>query len=510
MNSIQEVSKEFLTASFARLRTNFLKGDTLSIAHRRFTLQTLKTVLKTREADLDEAVYKDLGLNSFYSYMTGTMNAITEINLALRKLDKWTSPIPRETPLTMFPSQIYETQEPLGTVLVIGAWNYPLATTLLPVISAIAAGNCVIAKPSEQAPNTSRVISEIMNSLDSNYYMGVEGGVQTSVTLNKLPFDLIVFTGGTTTGKFVMKDAADNLSRLVLELGGKNPTIIDHNANLDLAAKRIANMKFMNCGQTCVTADLVWVCKSVKTEFIKLFIKHVKLIHSVDAKNSPDYSLIINENHAKRILKFLEGQTDNIVYQFGVPDVKNRFIPPTIIVDPSRDSLLMKEEVFGPVFPILEFDNFKDVLNSIKAGDKPLGIYYFGDESSQNFIDLKNETSSGSLIANDLAINYLAFSGGFGGVGGSGVGKIRGFEGFQCCSNQKIVIERSRSSFMDLPMRYAPTSIANLKKMKFVGEYLSCYTFQDFTYYLKIILWAVLFFLLAYFLVNRGIVVINL
>lgn len=509
MTGFIESSKEHLNSQFLKLKTNFLKGETLSISHRRFILQTLKDLIQSRETDLDEAIKKDLGLNSFFSYLTGSMNIIVEINLALKNLQNWTKPVKKETPLLLFPAQINEVNEPLGTVLIIGAWNYPLATSLLPFISAVAAGNCVILKPSEQAPHSAKIICEIINLLNQNFYIGIEGGIQTSVTLNKMAFDLIVFTGGTVTGKFIMKDASDNLCKLLLELGGKNPTIIDINANLDLAAKRIVNMKFMNCGQTCVTADLVFVSKSHKTEFINLLIKYIKQLFTVDAQNSVDYSKIISEFHAKRLMKFLDNQKDKIVFQAGVPDPANRFIPPTLVVDPSLDSLLMKEEIFGPILPIIEFDNIREVINYIKGIDKPLGIYYFGDESSQNFKDVKNETSSGALVSNDLGVNYLAFSGGFGGVGPSGVGKIRGLEGFKYCSNQKVVIERNRSSFLDLPFRYAPSSPEKLKKMKFIGEYMGACTIEDVYFYLKRVFGVLLFVLLISVLLKKGIVVIN-
>lgn len=509
MKQTTEATMEFLSITFQRLKTNFRTGTTLTINHRRFILQNLRADYLAREQDINEAMKKDLGLNDGYCYLSGTVNVLNEIDLALKKLKKWTSPICKETPLLIFPSTVYELNEPLGTVLVIGAWNYPIATTLLPVISAIAAGNCVIAKPSEQSPYTGKIIAEIMNSLDQKYYMGVEGGVQTSVALNKMAFDLIVFTGGTVTGKFIMKDASDNLCKLVLELGGKNPAIIDQTANLDLAAKRIINAKFMNCGQTCVAPDTVYLHTSIKQIFLDLLIKYTKLIYTNNAKSSSDYSLIVNEFHANRVVKYLEDQNDNIIFQAGVADPKNRFVPPTLLLNPSPTSLIMREEVFGPILPIVEFNDISEVINQVNKLDKPLGVYFFGESSSQNYQDVKNQTSSGSLVLNDLAINYLAFSGGFGGVGGSGMGKIRGFEGFQYCSNQKLIIERPKSSFLDLSARYGPSTEANAKKLRFIGDNFGSVTWQDITWYFRTILPCLIIFFVLLYLFKSGTLVWN-
>lgn len=503
MTGFAEPAAEVLKGTFSKLRFSFQRGETLSVERRRFALQRLKDVVMRRLNDLDDASQKDLGLNSTFSFMAGGMHVITEIDLALRKLDRWTKPVRQDTPIMMFPSKITEVNEPLGVVLVIGAWNYPVSTTMLPVISAIAAGNAVIAKPSEHAPHSARVITEIINSIDTNFYYGFEGGIPTSVTLNKLPFDLIVFTGGTVTGKFIMKDASDNLCKLLLELGGKNPTIIDTDANIELAAKRIVNMKFMNAGQTCVTADMVFVARAVKDRFMAEMIKQTRAMVGTDAKGSRDFARIVNENHSKRLLKYLEGQDDKVVFQAGQSDVSAKFVPPTILLNPGADALLNKEEIFGPILPVFDFGDIREVIERINANDKPLGIYYFGDQCSANFQTLKRETSSGSLVANDIGVQYLCFSTGFGGVGGSGVGKIRGYEGFKYCSNQKVVIERSANPWLDLAFRYAPTSDDSRRKFMFLAKHFGSYTIEDITCVLKKVLLAIVLITALVYLCRR-------
>ena len=509
MPIIVDATIEHMTAVFSRLKQNFRGGKTLTIVHRVNTLKALKAQLISREVEINEASRKDLGMNNFFSYITGAMNAIMEIDLALKKIYEWTSPVAKETPIMLLPSTIYEVNEPLGVVLVIGAWNYPITTLLLPVISAIAAGNCVVAKPSENAPHSSKVIFDIINSLDQNCYLAIEGGVPVSVALNKMPFDLIVFTGGTVTGKFVMKDASDNLSRVVLELGGKNPVIIDASSNFELAAKRIVNMKFMNCGQTCVTADLVYVHSSVRETFLNMLLKHTRQIFGNNARDNKDYGLIINEYHANRLNRYLDEQKDTIVFQAGFVDTKNRFVPPTILLNPSPTSLIMKEEVFGPILPLVEFNTLDELIDQVNSLDRPLGVYYFGDADSKTYEALKTRTSSGSLVLNDLGMNYLSFTTGFGGVGMSGVGKIRGYEGFKASSNQKCVIERPKGSFLDLPFRYCPTSEANLRKFKFIGDNFGSYTVQDFTRKVKTLLALLLVWIVVWSLFKYEILILN-
>lgn len=505
-----ETSHETIQNTFFELKTNFRSNETRSIAYRKVVLQNLRRVIKESEKDIADALKKDLGLHSHISYITSVSTLIGEIDHVLKNLDSWSQPQNKETPMLLFPSTTFVLSEPLGTVLIIGAWNYPFPTTMIPLISAIAAGNCVIIKPSEHARESSKVMAKIVSQLDQRYYRCIEGGIETGKYLNKLKFDLIVFTGGTNIGKFVLKDAAENLVPVVLELGGKNPTIIDVTANIDLAVKRIASFKFMNSGQTCTNADFIYVHSALKDNFIASLIAKMKEYYGTDAKTSRDYSRIVNEFHTKRILKYLESQQKKIIYQAGTPEPESCFVPPTLLLNPSMDSPVMKDEIFGPILPIIEFNDFKEVMDYVQGEEKPLCIFYFGDLKSANYNLIKNTTSSGGLMTNDIGINYMSFTTGFGGVGSSGIGRIRGFEGFKCCSNQKAVVERSRSGFMDIPVRYPPSTPASIRQFKFLLDNIGGRTFEEVIRTLRNYVLLPIFALATYVLFARGIIVLNL
>ena len=507
--STDEASEEKMTSVYQTLRSNFRGGEVHSVAYRSGALRRFKRLVKDHESEITAALEKDLKMNEATSYLSNIMCLYAEVDHVLDCLASWAKPRALDTPLFLFPSHSYELCEPLGVVLVIGAWNYPFATSLVPLVAAIAAGNCVLVKPSEQAPHSAKVMAKIMGLMDQRYFAAVEGGVETSKFLNKQPFDLIVFTGGTQTGRFVMKDAADNLSKVCLELGGKNPTVVDASANLELSAKRLVSIKFMNCGQTCISPDLLFVHASIKDAFMQALIEQIRLVYSDDAQTSKEYGKIVNARQTKRVLGYLEGQEDKVVFQAGKVDAPADFVPPTLLLEPKKTSSLMREEVFGPLLAITEFTDFPPVLEQINAYPKPLCIYYYGDTSSHNYARLRNETSSGSLVANDSGVNYLLFTGGFGGVGDSGMGKIRGHEGFKYCSHQKVVIERSRSAFLDLPARYAPTSPATLRQLRFLGDKIGGKTFEAIFGKVKLVVGLLVVSLLVYVLLAKRIVVIN-
>jgi aldehyde dehydrogenase (NAD+) len=509
-NQNLEAPVELMQSVFNDLKANFQEGETLSVAFRKDSLQKLRRIIKSSEKDILAASKKDLGINSHTTYLTSISTLLAEIDHVLRYLNRWTQPQTCETAMVLFPSTTFNLSEPLGVVLIIGAWNYPLPTSLIPFISAIAAGNCVIVKPSENAPESSRIIAKIISQMDQRFYRTIEGGVETSRFLNKQKFDLIIFTGGSSTGKFIMKDAAENLVPVVLELGGKNPTIVDVSANIDLTVKRIVSFKFMNCGQTCTSGDFIFVHSAIKDLFVSSLIQKLKEFFGTDAKACPDYSKIINQFHTKRIMNYLEGQQKNIIYQSGSCDLNTCFIPPTVLLNPSFDSLVMKDEIFGPILPIVEFTEFKEVMKYMQKSEKSLCVYYFGDLNSLNYNTLKVKTSSGSLVANDLGIHYASFTTGFGGVGSSGIGRIRGYEGFKCCSNQKAVIERSRSGFLDLSIRYPPYTPAVIRQMKFFLNYAGDRTFEEIFRIFKNIIIGVVVAVVLYVLFSRGILVVNL
>ena len=507
---ITEATKHQMDQTFSELNKNFQSGETKSYEWRRDTLLNFRRILKEQEKKIEKAMMSDLGLSQYNSYLTTNYLLISEIDYTLNNLKNWMKNKKLETPVTLFPSNMYKHYDPLGNILIIGSWNYPFATTLSPFISAIAAGNVCILKPSEAAVECSRVIKDIIDRMDQRYFRCFEGKVETSVYLNKLAFDCIIFTGGSRTGSFIMKDASTNLTKCVLELGGKNHCIVDNTANLDLTAKRIAHFKFFSCGQTCVAPDYLFVDKSVSEEFQGLLKKWMVKVYGENAFDSKNYGRIINERQAKFVNDLLEGQEDRITLALGKPDIKKRFLPPTLVLNPSMEDKLMKEEIFGPILPIIEYTDFKKVMKQINNMPKCLSLYYFGDPKSPNYYNLKNNSSSGALVTNDIFCSYLAFSGGFGGVGMSGMGKIKGYEGFLDCSHDKIVIEKSRSDLIDIPIRYGPRSENSLRQLKFLGDHAANKTVEPFLRGGKCI--GIMLFLsyTLYYLMNRGIITINL
>lgn len=507
---ITEATKHQMDQTFSELNKNFQTGETRSYEWRRDTLQNFRRLLKAQEKQIENAMSSDLGLSQYNAYLTTNYVLISEINYTLKNLKNWMQKEKLDTPVTIFPSNLYKNYEPLGNILIISSWNYPFATLFSPFITAIAAGNVCVLKPSESAVECSRVIKDIVDRMDQRFFRCFEGKVETSVYLNKLPFDSIVFTGGTKTGTFIMKDASANLTKCTLELGGKNHCVVDSTANLDLTAKRIAHFKFFSCGQTCVAPDYLFVEKSVSEEFLKLLKQWMVKVYGENAVDSKNFGRIINERQAKFVNDLLEGQDDRIILSLGKTDLKNKFIPPTLVLNPLMEDKLMQEEIFGPILPIIEYTDFKKVIKQIKEMPKCLSLYYFGDLKSQNYYNLKNNTSSGSLVTNDIFCSYLAFTGGFGGVGMSGMGKIKGFEGFKDCSHSKIVIERSRSDLIDIPIRYGPKSENSLRQLKFLGDHAAHKTIEPFFRGGKFI--GIMLFLSysLYYLMNRGIITINL
>lgn len=420
------------------------------------------------------------------------------------------SPQSAETSIIFFPSKVYNLPQPLGVCLILGAWNYPFSTVLTPLITAISAGNCCVVKPSEVAPYSSKVVKDIVDQMDQRYFRALEGGRETGVYLNKLPFNLLIFTGGTKVGKFILKDAAENMTKCILELGGKNHTIVDKSANIELTAKRLANLKVLNCGQTCLSTDYVFVDKEISRKFITELKKELTALIGSDASQNPEYSRLIHKNHAQAMVNLLQGQRENIIYEPGQINVDSKFVPITVVLNPIMDSNLMKDEIFGPILPVIEYSSFGEVINFVKKNPSPLVTYYFGDTSSDNYRYIKENTSSGSLLANDTLYSYISFSQGFGGVGDSGQGKIHGYPGFIDCSHLKPIIERPRSALLDPPMRYGPSNASKLRQLRFVMESLGGKTIEPYFNRIKKIMALMVPVLLVYYLFYKNILVLNL
>jgi acyl-CoA reductase-like NAD-dependent aldehyde dehydrogenase len=430
-------------------RQFFATSKTKEINFRREQLEKLKAAIKNSARAIQDALYADLHKPEFESYFE--LAVTQDIDYALRNLKSWVKPKKVKTPLTQFPASARIYPEPLGTVLIIGPWNYPFSLMIAPVIGAIAAGNCAVLKPSEIAPHTSRVLAEIFEqTFEPEYIAVVEGGVETSEQLLAEKFDHIFFTGGTKVGKVVMKAAAQHLTPVTLELGGKSPCIVDCNINLTEAAKRITWGKFLNAGQTCIAPDYLLVDAKIRTDLLNEIEKCVRDFYGSTPASSPDYGRIINSAQFERLSELLsEGEI-----LFGGETIDSeRYIAPTAIANIPLDAPIMQEEIFGPILPVVEYENLDEALAIINNRPKPLALYIFSQNKNIQQKILQS-TSSGGVCINDtimqVGINELPF----GGVGDSGIGSYHGVASFNTFSHHKSVLKKS--FFLELNWRYAP------------------------------------------------------
>jgi aldehyde dehydrogenase (NAD+) len=440
-----------IEASKTKLDNYFASGATQSLSWRKRQLKAFLLLLQTEEKVIAEALKQDLNKSPEEAFLTEVGYLIKDVKYLLKNVARWMKPTSVSTPALAAPAKSYIKPEPLGTCLVIGAWNYPFQLSLSPMLAAISAGNCVIVKPSELAPATSMLIATLLPKyLDMNAVAVIEGGKEPTTELLALPFDKIFYTGGETVGKIVMKAAAEHLTPVTLELGGKSPCIIDKNIDIETACNRIVWGKLMNVGQTCIAPDYIMVHQSnidtVLSTLKKVIIKQYKK----EIVKNKFYGRIINQRHCERLVSYLVDQ--NVVFG-GEHDVMNKFIAPTIVLNPSHDSPLMTEEIFGPIFPIISFSGRSDMLAFIKKRAKPLAAYVFTNdkEFEQRCVE---QINAGSMCINDTCMFMLNPKLPFGGVGVSGMGRYHGKFGFDAFSHQKSVLRRSFS--MENSLRYMP------------------------------------------------------
>ena len=422
----------------------------------------------SNEKFLAEAIYKDFR-KSFYATVENELCIpYGEINRALRKLAKWSSPKRCRTDLINFPASSRSVPVPYGVALVIGPWNYPYMLTLVPVISALAAGNTVILKPSELSSNSSSALSELINSnFPPELLYVVEGGAEVTQILLKEKFDKIFFTGSTAVGKIVMKAAANHLTPVTLELGGKNPVIVMPDCNLRIAAQRIIWGKFHNNGQACVSPDHVYVQRDIKEKLFNEMKKAAEKIHHNDPLNCTILPRIINENHFDRLAEMING--NSIVFG-GKYDKKELFIEPTVLMDTNERDPVMKEEIFGPILPVLEFDNIEALINNIKQKPAPLILYIFTGSKKMAGRIIK-EVPSGSVSVNDTVMQFVNINIPLGGMGESGMGSYHGRAGFDNFSHYKSVMKKA--TWFELFFKYPPYKSYRLKLLRvFLGRSL--------------------------------------
>ncbi len=450
-----------------RQKDFFKSQKTKDISFRKASLKSLLEELVKREKDIARAMYDDFRKPEFESVMTETGIVINELKLAIRKLHSWSRSRYIRPVMVNFPSTNRLYNEPYGTVLIIAPWNYPFQLVFSPLIGAIAAGNTVVIKPSEHSSNTSRIIAEIIRAVfDPGHVSVIEGEVAVAAKLLRERWDYIFFTGSITVGKIVAKAAAEHLTPVTLELGGKNPCIVDETANIKLAARRILWGKFINCGQTCIAPDYVLVHESVKDDFVEQCKKEIRLTYGENAQLSPDYARIINPANFEGLRKLLVGEK---VLTGGDTDSNDLYFSPTLLDNPRPDSPVMKHEIFGPILPVIGYKTEEDLTLFIHSYEKSLALYVFSNHVK--FINriIRNHSFGGGTV-NDTIVHFANHRLPFGGVGYSGVGAYHGKHSFNTFSCKKGIT--TRYNWLDLPVRYAPYG-DKMKALKFFMKWFS-------------------------------------
>ncbi len=442
----------------ASQRKYFRSGDTLTLQNRLTALKALKAAILKWEKPLVDALWKDLHKSYEEAYMTELSIVLSEIDNHINNLKDWAAPQHKPTPLKMFPSRSRIISEPLGVALIIAPWNYPAQLLLNPLVGAISAGCTAVLKPSPYVPTVSKVIEQLISqTFEPDYIAVVQGNRDVNTALLEQRYDIIFFTGSPALGRTVMSAAAKNLTPVVLELGGKSPCIVDHNANITTAARRIAWGKSLNAGQTCIAPDYLLVHQSIKSQLIEALKREFKTLLGNNPKEAKHFVRIVNERAFDRLIGYIEG-ADIVVG--GSYDREQRFIEPTIIDNVDPNSPIMQEEIFGPIFPVVTFSTTDDVIQFVTEREKPLALYYFGDQTTAKHI-LKH-TSSGGACINDTIMHIANENLPFGGVGNSGMSSYHGFESYKVFSHLRAVV--TTPTWLDLPFRYMPYKFFKLIK----------------------------------------------
>lgn len=434
-------------------RTFFVSGKTLSLSFRIRALDRLEQTIIRYEQELYRALRKDLGKSKTESYMCEVGLTLSELRFIRRHIRAWSRDRLVRTPLAQFHAKSFTVQEPYGVVLVMSPWNYPVLLTLEPLIGALAAGNCCVVKPSAYSPATSKILAQmIRDTFPSGYVSVVEGGREENQSLLEQRFDYIFFTGGVNVGRLVMEKASAHLTPVTLELGGKSPCIIDHTADLKLAARRIVFGKYLNCGQTCVAPDYVLIEQSIKNRFLDYVKKEIIRMYGEKPLANPDYGKMINRKHFDRVLHLID---DRKVVHGGESSADTCQIAPTVLDRVLEEDAVMQEEIFGPVLPILTVSSMGEAYAFVKKRPQPLALYLFTSDARTERYFLEKVPFGGGCV-NDTVIHLATPHMGFGGVGGSGMGSYHGRKSFETFSHEKSILKKY--TWIDLPLRYQPYS----------------------------------------------------
>ena len=432
----------------ASQRAFFLQGQTLDRRFRETQLHHLEQAVRAYERALSDALWQDLHKSYEEAYLTEFSIVYGEIRNHLRHLRRWMRPECKPSPVSILPAKSQIITEPLGTTLIIAPWNYPVQLLLNPLVGAISAGCTAVLKPSPYTPNVSRVLTQmIREAFPAEYIAIVEGHREVNTMLLNERWDLIFFTGSPALGRTVMAAAAKNLTPVVLELGGKSPCIIDRDANLAIAAKRVAWGKALNAGQTCIAPDYLMVHQSVKDEFLRLLVQAFEELLGTAPKQSPYFVRIVSDRALERLVGYLK---DGDIAYGGTYVAGERYLSPTLLTNVSPDAPVMQEEIFGPIFPVLTFNELDEVITFVTDREKPLALYYFGTQGNH----VLRHTSAGGTCINDTIMHIANDHLPFGGVGNSGMSAYHGKDSYLVFSHRRAVI--TTPTWIDIPFRYMP------------------------------------------------------
>lgn len=445
-----ETTKEVIIEKIAKHRVFFSTQKTKSVDFRIVQLRKLKKAILQSRDKIEAALWTDLHKSPEEAYLTEISIVLNEIDYHIKKVKQWAAPKRVATPLHLLPSSSKLIFEPLGTALILAPWNYPFHLLMHTLVGAISAGCCSLLKPSPDTPAVAALLEQLISdNFDANYISIIQGGHETNTLLFSQRFDLIFFTGSPKVGKVVMKAAAENLTPVILELGGKSPCIVDEDADLERAAKRIIWGKLINAGQTCIAPDYLFAHQSIKEELLDKMAEQIKLMYGHAIKQNRLYPRIVNAQAVERLRSLLK---QGKIHTGGEVDVAEKFVAPTIIEDVTPDFLIMKEEIFGPILPVLSFKHIDTAIDYVNKNEKPLALYYFGNTKKAQMILAK--TSSGGACINDTLMHISNHNLPFGGVGNSGIGNYHGHESFLAFSNKRAVV--TTPTWIDIPLKYAP------------------------------------------------------
>lgn len=445
------MNQQDITTIIAHQRAFFKTGITKDVKFRLDALKMLKSAIRKNETALQDALKNDLGKSQFESYESEIGVVLKELSFHIKKIQCWTKPKSKPTPLALFPSGSKVYTEPFGNVLIMAPWNYPFLLLIQPLIGAISAGNTVLLKTSPYVPEYEKTIGRIIaETFPSEYVSLVSGGREVNQFLFQQKFDYMFFTGSPSLGKLVMHAAAEHLCPVTLELGGKSPCVVTGSANLKRAARRIVWGKFLNAGQTCIAPDYLLAHNSVKDELVELMKKEITRQFGDDPQKSPDFPRIVNEKAFDRLVTYLR---DGKIVCGGDTDRSVKYISPTILDNVEPGNLVMQDEIFGPVLPILTFESIGQATDFINNREKPLAMYVFSTNKNEIQKLMKNTSAGGGCI-NDTIIHIANSNLPFGGVGNSGMGKYHGKLSFDTFSNHRSIVKST--NLIDLPVKYAP------------------------------------------------------